>query len=467
MLQIYNTLTKSLDEFRPMKGRIIKMFVCGPTVFDYPHIGHAKTYVTMDVVARYLRFKGYSVFYIQNITDIDDKIINRAKENGEDPKDLAERFLEIYYEDMKRLDVTGVNLFAKATQHVEVIIEQIKMLIEKGYAYECRGNIYFEVSKFEDFGKLSRQNLEKLVAGARVEIDQNKRKPEDFALWKRKKEGEPFWPSPWGDGRPGWHIEDTAISFNYLGDQYDIHGGGIDLIFPHHESEIAIAESLSGKKPFVRCWMHTGFLKVGGEKMAKSLSNFVTIRKILEMYDSEVLRFFLLHTHYRSPIDFTYELLDEAKSGYLRLKESFSKISKISTVSGPAEEDKDLRTSFKNTERKFFDSMDCDFNTREAITSLFALSKTINQSELNDEKCIEEIKNFLQKVFQILSIFSMSEKEELGEDLTGKLVSAMIDIRNIERKNGKYESADRVRKKLKDLGINLEDTKNGTEWKLV
>jgi cysteinyl-tRNA synthetase (EC 6.1.1.16) len=467
MLSTYNTLTRALEEFKPMKGRIVKMFVCGPTVYDYPHIGHAKTYVAMDVVARYLRFKGYSVFYVQNITDIDDRIINRAKENGEDPKDLAERFLKIYYADMEQLNITGVNLFAKATQHVEEIIEQIQALIKKGYGYESNGSVYFEVDKFKDFGKLSRQKKEKLIAGARVEIDPDKKNPEDFALWKRRKEGEPFWPSPWGDGRPGWHIEDTAISFNYLGDQYDIHGGGIDLIFPHHESEIAIAESLSGKKPFVRYWMHPGFLKVDGEKMAKSLGNFVTIRKILEMCDSEVLRFFLLHTHYRSPIDFTYELLDEAKSAYLRLEESFSKVSKISKVSGSVGEDNDLRAAFEKTERKFFDSMDNDFNTREAITSLFVLSRAINQSKLNDRNCVEEIKDFWGKVSQILGLFSISESEESREDLTEKLISAMIEIRDIERKSGRYDFADAIRKKLEGLGIKLEDTKEGTEWKLV
>jgi cysteinyl-tRNA synthetase len=242
---VYSTLSRAKEEFKPIKGRIVKMFVCGPTVYDYPHIGHAKTYVAMDVIARYLRFKGYSVFYVQNITDIDDKIITRAKEQGTSTEELADRFLRIYYEDMELLNIKSVSLFARATQHVEEIIEQIEELMAKGKAYERGGNVYFDVSAFPDFGELSGQKRDELIAGARVEVDENKESPEDFALWKKMKDGEPFWDSPWGRGRPGWHIEDTAISINYLGQQYDIHGGGIDLIFPHHEAEIAIAESLT------------------------------------------------------------------------------------------------------------------------------------------------------------------------------------------------------------------------------
>jgi len=405
---VYSTLSRAKEEFKPIKGRIVKMFVCGPTVYDYPHIGHAKTYVAMDVIARYLRFKGYSVFYVQNITDIDDKIITRAKEQGTSTEELADRFLRIYYEDMELLNIKSVSLFARATQHVEEIIEQIEELMTKGKAYERGGNVYFDVSAFPDFGELSGQKRDELIAGARVEVDENKESPEDFALWKKMKDGEPFWNSPWGRGRPGWHIEDTAISINYLGQQYDIHGGGIDLIFPHHEAEIAIAESLTEKKPFVKYWFHTGFLLVKGEKMAKSMGNFVTIREILKGYDPMALRFFLLYTQYRSPIDFSYELLNEASEAYGRLNDSFSRARKAQGSEG---EDAALREMLRVSRDGFFKAMDDDFNTREAIAALFQLSRAINNSRLTDTEALADLRNFITEISEILGLFEDREEK--------------------------------------------------------
>ena len=456
---VYSTLSRAKEEFRPIKGRIVKMFVCGPTVYDYPHIGHAKTYVAMDAIARYLRFKGYSVFYVQNITDIDDKIIARAREQGTSAEELADRFLRIYYEDMERLNIKSVSLFARATQHVDEIVEQIEELIAKGNAYESGGNVYFDVSEFPDFGELSGQRKEELIAGARVEVDENKESPEDFALWKRMKEGEPFWDSPWGRGRPGWHIEDTAISINYLGQQYDIHGGGIDLIFPHHEAEIAIAESLTGKKPFVRYWFHTGFLLVKGEKMAKSLGNFVTIREILKGYDPMTLRFFLLYTHYRSPIDFSYELLDEASEAYRRLNDSFSRAFKAKGSEG---EDAALRETLRVSRAGFFEAMDDDFNTREAIAALFQLSRAINNSRLTDAEALADLRNFITEISEILGLF----EDEAEKTLRPEIIDSILQIREVLREEKRYELADRIRKELEECGIEIEDTKSGTAWKL-
>ncbi len=312
MIKIYNTLTRSKENFKPLNGNRIKLFVCGPTVYDYSHIGHARTYISFDVIARYLKYRGFSVFYLQNITDIDDKIINRAISTGKDPLDLAREFEAEYLKDMESLGVENVNLYARATEHIEEIKAQIETLLEAGFAYETDNGVYFDISKYPDFGKLSNRKIEDLNVH-RISPDSNKRNPEDFALWK-KKDKELVWNSPWGAGRPGWHIEDTAITEEYFGPQYDIHGGGLDLIFPHHEAEIAQMESASGKKPMVRYWMHTGFLNVKGEKMSKSLGNFITIKELIKKYPPEVFRFFVISTHYRSPIDFSHEILEQSQN---------------------------------------------------------------------------------------------------------------------------------------------------------
>ncbi len=294
-LRVYNTYTRKKEDFKPIDEKRVKMFVCGPTVYDLSHLGHAKTYLAYDVIARWLRYRGYDLFYLMNITDVDDKIIKRAKERGEDPLKLAREFEESFLQDVASLRIDTTNLHARASDHIPEIVDQIKRLIEMGFAYIAPTGVYFDVPKFEDYGKLSHQDPEELKRH-RIEPDPNKRNPQDFSLWKKRKNGVPYWDSPWGEGRPGWHIEDTAIAEKYLGQQYDIHGGGVDLIFPHHEAEIAQMESISGKKPMVRYWLHTGFLKVKGKKMAKSLGNFITIQDALKDYDTETLRLFFLST---------------------------------------------------------------------------------------------------------------------------------------------------------------------------
>ncbi|MCP8317071.1 MAG: cysteine--tRNA ligase, partial [archaeon] len=311
-IRVYNTYTRRKEDFKPINDKKVRMFVCGPTVYDLSHLGHARTYIAYDVIARWLRYRGYDLFYLMNITDIDDKIIKRAKERGEDSLELAREFEESFFKDIASLGIDTVNLYARASEHTQEIIDQIERLMEKGFAYITQTGVYFDVSKFEDYGKLSHQQPEELKRH-RIEPDPNKRNLQDFSLWKKKKDEEPYWNSPWGEGRPGWHIEDTAIAEKYLGQQYDIHGVGVDLIFPHHEAEIAQMESISGKKPMVSYWLHTGFLKVKGKKMAKSLGNFITIQNALKDYDAETLRLFFSSTHYRSPIDFDEKGLDQAK----------------------------------------------------------------------------------------------------------------------------------------------------------
>ncbi|MFQ5839068.1 MAG: cysteine--tRNA ligase, partial [Thermoplasmata archaeon] len=302
-LKLYNTLTRTKEEFLPLQGKRVKMFVCGITPYDYSHVGHARTYVAFDVMARYLRHKGYSLFYLQNVTDVDDKIIARSSERGLEWDKLGDSCFQDYLRTMAALNVTSVNLYAKATDYIPEIIEQVEALLDKGYAYRVNGDIFYQVSKFQGYGKLSGVKLEELRSGARVKVDERKRDPQDFSLWKSRKPGEPYWDSSWGPGRPGWHIEDTAISIAHFGPQYDIHGGGNDLIFPHHEAEIAQAEAFTGMKPFVKYWMHTGFVVIKGERMGKSLGNIIPVKEVLERYDPEVLRFFLVYTQYRSPID--------------------------------------------------------------------------------------------------------------------------------------------------------------------
>jgi cysteinyl-tRNA synthetase len=475
---LYNTLTHNKDELKPRIGNRLYMFVCGITPYDYAHLGHAKTYIAFDTIARYLRFKGYDVFYIQNVTDIDDNIIRRAKETGVSEKELAEKFFNLYLSDMKALNVYSVDKFAKATDYIPEIIAQITTLIEKGYAYESNGNVYFEVRKFNDFGKLSRQSLDDLQAGARVELDENKRNPEDFALWKSHKEGEPYWESPWGPGRPGWHIEDTAISMALFGDQYDIHGGGPELIFPHHDSEIAQAEACSGKVPFVTYWLHTGLLNIEGEKMAKSLGNFWTVKDALEAFPAEVLRFFLIYAHYRSPIDFTNEQLKDSQKSYQRLLDTYSLIKNelgknedIKKDDKLTEADKEMDSIREESYNTFIKSMDDDFNTREAIAVLFKLSTEINKrlSVTGDSKLSRNIMVKLENDFktygQILGIFEQEEISGSEGELIKDLIDLLIDIRTEARENKNYEASDKIRDRLKELNIVLEDSTSGTTWK--
>jgi len=336
-LRIYNTLTRQKEDFQPMHGRRVNMFVCGITPYDHVHMGHAKTYVTFDMIARYLRYKGYRVFYVQNVTDIEDRLIARMLDSGRDWKELVKEFMEEYLNIMDVLNITSVNHYAWATDYMSEIIEQIRLLVDKGYAYNAEGDVYYDVTKFDGWGKLSGQVMEEHRPGARIEVDPKKRNPADFALWKSQKPGEPAWDSPWGKGRPGWHIEDTAITIDCFGPQYDIHGGATELMFPHHEAEIAQAEAYTGVRPFVKYWMHGGMLMIGGEEMHKSLGNFWTVIDALKTFDGETLRFFLINAHYRSPIDFSIEGMEEAKRSYQRLLDSYQNLSQVAKK-GPEEE---------------------------------------------------------------------------------------------------------------------------------
>ena len=459
---VYNTLTHKKEEFVPLKGNRVTMFVCGVTPYDYSHLGHAKTYVAFDAIARYLRHKGYNVLYVQNVTDVDDHIINRSAETGVSEPELAEKYFKHFREDMEALGVKSINVFAKATEFMAEIIEQISGLIEKGYAYDVDGNVYFEVRKFKGFGKLSRQKLDELRPGARVEIDESKRNPEDFALWKKQKPGEPAWESPWGMGRPGWHIEDTAIAMTHFGEQYDIHGGATELIFPHHESEIAQAEALTGVEPYVKYWLHTGILNVEGEKMAKSLGNFWTIRDALTEYRPEVLRFFLLHAHYRSPIDFSKEQLEEAKRSYQRLVDSLETAKQFLPRAGSGETDsgKRLVESAEKAEKQFEEVMDDDFNTREAISLLFELARELNVAV---EKSVDKasIERGLGTFTTLAGVLGLFPERGAESEVIDRILELIMEIRERARLKKDYETADWIRSELEKLGIRLEDTGKG------
>lgn len=470
---VYNTLGGNKEEFQPMVGNRVYMFVCGPTVYDESHLGHARTYIAFDIIARYLRFKGYDLFYLMNITDIDDNIIKRANEVGIPPWELAEEYFQHFIRDMKAINMDQVNLYAKATEHVPEIIAQAQTLIDKGYAYENDGYVYYEVRKFEDFGKLSHQSLDHLKAGARVEIDDNKRDPQDFVLWKSQKPGEPTWDSPWGPGRPGWHIEDTAITTKYFGDQYDIHGGARDLIFPHHESEITIAESATGKKPFVKYWFHSGFLNVEGEKMSKSLGNFFTIQEILDKYGPEVVRFFLIYTHYRSPIDFAEAQLVEAQQGYGRIINALENVKSLLVQAEPhetrTEQDEELAKVTTEFRKRFIEVMDDDFNTREAIASLFDFSRAINKlaSKASGQEVLSTILAAYTDAGKILGLFQSGPEgvSEGVEALSEGLMKIIVELRDKLRDKKEFELSDEIRDKLTELGVTLEDSQDGPKWR--
>jgi cysteinyl-tRNA synthetase len=457
MLKIFNTMTQKKEEFKPMHENRVKLFVCGPTVYDNSHVGHARTYISFDVIARYLKYNGFSVFYLQNITDVDDKIIKRALELNIDPVKLARKFEKKYMEDMKLLGVESVNLYARATEHVPEIIQQINTLIDKSFAYVTDSGVYFDISKFPDFGKLSRRNIEELTVH-RI-FNDSKRNPGDFALWKIKND-EPFWNSPWGVGRPGWHIEDTAITEEYLGYKYDIHGGGLDLIFPHHEAEIAQMESASGDKPMARYWMHTGFLNVSGEKMSKSLGNFITIREILLDYAPEVFRFFVLSTHYRSPIDFSESALQQSGNSLNRIYKLIETIDELrdSNISESNENDIKYTNLLLNAKHDFLDNMNNDFNTPNALSVIFNLIRDVNRG-VDDgnisKNSLIYVKNLLIEFGEILG-FEFYIKPCV-DDKTEDLVEVMVDVREKLRERKDWELSDLIRSRLREIDIILED----------
>ena len=472
-IRVYNTLTKQKEEFRPLRDGEVRMYVCGPTVYDYTHIGHARTYIAFDVIRRYLEHRGYTVLMVMNFTDIDDKIIRRANETGEDPKELAEKFLRYFLEDMEALKVKPADIYPRVTEHIQDIIDFVKKLQEKGYAYEGSDGVYFEVQKFKDYGKLSGVKLEELRKGARVEPGEGKKNPEDFALWKKAKPGEPKWESPWGEGRPGWHIECSTMSTKYLGESFDIHGGGNDLIFPHHENEIAQTEACTGQQ-WVRYWLHTGFLMVNGEKMSKSLGNFITIREALKRYDPEVIRLFVLQRHYRSPLDYTEEGMEHAKNNLERLYNTLENIrvamerAELSFKWG--QEEFEAYEAIRSAREKFYEAMDDDFNTAEAMKAVFEVSSAVNRYLSRVERPKESILRKAMEFFRIVSeVFGIFEdyfrEQRAGEEEA--LIELLIEVRAQLRKEKNFALADKIRAELREMGIQLEDTPQGTIWKRV
>ncbi|MCG0275929.1 MAG: cysteine--tRNA ligase [Thermosediminibacteraceae bacterium] len=463
-MKIYNTLTKKKEEFRPLDGNKVTIYACGPTVYDYFHVGNARVFITFDVVRRYFQYRGYDVKFVQNFTDIDDKMIKRANEEGITVKELGDRFIEEYFKDADALNVKRADIHPRATDHIDDIIEFIKVLIDKGYAYVVDGDVYFAARKFPSYGKLSGQNLEELEAGARVEPGEKKKDPIDFALWKAKKPGEPSWPSPWGEGRPGWHIECSVMAIKHLGETIDIHGGGPDLIFPHHENEIAQSEAATGK-PFARFFMHVGYLNINNEKMSKSLGNFFTVREILKEYDAEVLRFLMVSSHYRSPINFSKELMDQSKNALERLYTALYAMDHLEKVTPVRplnkEEEEYLKTQLENKD-KFIENMDDDFNTAGAIAALFDMVREFNVhlNENSSREAVTKTKDLVLELGGVLGFFSKFQPVLLDEEIERK-----IKEREEARKAKNYALADKIRDELKAMGIILEDTPAGVRWR--
>lgn len=428
----------------------LKMFVCGPTVYDYSHLGHGRTYLFFDLVAKFLRAQGHSLFYLQNITDIDDKIIARAIEEGLDWRELAAKYEKEYYQDMATLAIDSVSKYARASEHIPEIISQIEALFNKGYAYRTNLGIYFDISKFSDYGKLSGQNLDKLEPAERTEENSEKKNPHDFVLWKTAKESEPSWPSPFGAGRPGWHIEDTAITEKYLGPQYDIHGGGIDLIFPHHECEIAQQEAISGKKPMVNKWLHVGFLQTANEKMSKSLGNQINLREVIKEYGSSVFRLAMFSSHYRSPIEYSDTLMLQAKESLARLKYFVEKVRRYEN------EDKSERDGVDRIKTAFWTALEDDFNTPRALASLFDLVKETHKKMDHGSGITKRyILEFMDEADKILGL-KLLESDEIPEK-----IKKLADERETARQNKDWQKADELRLQIKNFGYDIEDTENG------
>ena len=455
MLQIYNSLTHQKETFVPLVPGKINLYVCGLTVYDYSHIGHARIFVAFDIMVRFLRESGWDVKYVRNITDIDDKIIKRAQENGEDIHSLTERFIRFMHEDENALNVLKPDLEPRATQTMDQIIQMIQLLQDKGFAYVAdNGDVYFQVDQFKNYGKLSRKDLDQMKSGARVEIVEEKKSPLDFVLWKKAKPGEINWPSPWGDGRPGWHIECSAMSTYTLGETFDIHGGGSDLLFPHHENELAQSECATGKK-FVNYWVHSGHVQVNKEKMSKSLHNFFTIRDVVKEYDPEVIRYFLMSSHYRSPVNYSDDQLIQAKSAVDRLYTSLRGV--ILEENGSMVED---------YQKRFFDAMNDDFNTPVALSVLFDCVSALNTAREKNSPEVSRLAHTLKKLASILGLLDRSpDVYWQGETGETNEIEKMIFERETARKNKDWAKADEIRLSLEAMGIVLEDVATGTIWK--
>ena len=477
-MKVFNTLSGQKEEFLP-QGDVVRMYVCGVTPYSDAHLGHAMSYIIFDVIRRYLRYRGYKVQYVQNITDIDDKIIDRANQQGISPRELAGKFTDSYFADMDALNISPADVYPRATEEIPGMIEMVKGLIARGYAYPSQGSVYFRVRNVPDYGKLAHRSLESMMAGARIEASEEKEHPMDFVLWKAAKPGEPMWESPWGPGRPGWHIECSVMSLKYLGENFDIHGGGQDLIFPHHENEIAQSESFAGSKSMVKYWLHNGLVQLGDEKMSKSLGNLITIKEALERYSADAIRIFVISSHYRSSLTYSEEIIEAAERGVDRLRQAAQSEDK-SKKAGE-------QINVQPYRQRFIEAMDDDFNTAQALAMLFDLVREINRA---DETGLgaAEARETLRELGGVLGL-TLKEPEGAPLDVgvlaqgsavvyqtldlpmpivatdAGDIIQNLIDLRQKLRNDGKWGEADMVRGKLADSGIVLADTSTGTVWK--
>ena len=473
-IKVYNTLTKQKEEFVPITPGKANIYVCGVTPYNHPHVGNARTFVTWDVIRRFLEH----VTHVQNFTDVDDKIINTANKEGVQWYDICNRYIDSYFEVMDKLNVRRAHVYPRVSEHIEDIIATVQTLIDNGYAYVVDGDVFYSVEKFKYYGQLSGRNLEDMLAGARVDVDDRKHNPMDFALWKSAKPGEPSWDSPWGKGRPGWHIECSTMSMKYLGKTFDFHGGGSDLIFPHHENEIAQSEGCTGIHPFVHYWLHNGFITVNEEKMSKSLGNFFMVIDILEHYDPETLRFFIVSTHYRSPLDFSDARLTEAQKSLARLRQAQETLGELSEMmsAGPTADSLALRDKVKELREAFMEAMRDDFNTALAISHMFALGKEINiyhkavvdAGIKPDGKLVAMFNDVFAEMCSIIGVLEKNAapvaEAETGDNKEAELVELLISMRQDARKNKNYALADELRNKLNEIGIVLQDTPQGVKW---
>jgi cysteinyl-tRNA synthetase len=461
-ISIYNTLSRSKEPFETLEPEKVRMYVCGPTVYDKAHVGHAMSSIVFDVIKRYLEYRGYQVRHVMNYTDVDDKVIMRAQDLGVDALSLANQYIEEYDQHLHDLNVEPAAVYPRVSEEIEEIIKVVQGLIDSGHAYELEGDVYFRVASDDDYGRLSHRNLEDMRAGARLGVDDRKEDPADFALWKSAKPGEPAWESPWGLGRPGWHIECSAMSLHHLGEQIDIHGGGNDLIFPHHENEIAQSESFTGK-PFARYWVHNGMMQLSGADMSKSTGNVFTIESFLKQHDADVLRIMVLNASYRSPLTFNDDVIEQAEAALARLKGAFRPASPIDNV--PQETAGHLQAAVETTRKGFIEAMDDDFNSAGALGNLFDLVKAINEARTAglDQESLTAAQGVLRELSGVLGLRLESDQLDTG---AAPFIDLLVEIREALRGAKQFELADRIRSGLSELGVTIEDSKGGTNWRV-